>query len=44
LSDERFWPELERVRGELKHLPAENILVLRTGTSAPTPAPICAPR
>ena len=30
--DERFWPEVERVRGELKHLVAEQILVLRTGT------------
>jgi fatty-acyl-CoA synthase len=32
--DERFWPELERVRGELKYLAPENILVLRTGTGA----------
>ena len=29
--DERFWPEVERVRGELTHLAAENILVLKTG-------------
>ncbi len=28
--DQRFLPELERVRGELKHVPPENILVLRT--------------
>ncbi|MEO8602993.1 MAG: AMP-binding protein [bacterium] len=28
--DERFWPEVERVRGELKHLAPEQILVLRT--------------
>ena len=32
--DERFWPEVERVRGELKHLPAEQILVLRTTPDA----------
>src|SRR5260221_13396175 len=30
--DERFWPEVERVRGELTHIAAENILVLRTGS------------
>jgi fatty-acyl-CoA synthase len=29
--DERFWPEVERVRGQLAHLAPENILVLRTG-------------
>lgn len=29
--DERFWPEVERVCRELKHIAAENILVLRTG-------------
>ena len=28
--DERFWPEVERVRADLKHIAAENILVLRT--------------
>ncbi|MDX2171023.1 MAG: AMP-binding protein [Deltaproteobacteria bacterium] len=31
IVDERFWPELERVRGELTHVAPENILVLRTG-------------
>jgi acyl-CoA synthetase (AMP-forming)/AMP-acid ligase II len=30
--DERFWPEIERVRGELAHVAPENILVLRTAT------------
>ncbi len=30
--DERFWPEVERVRGELTHVAAENVLVLRTAT------------
>lgn len=30
--DERFWPEVERVRGELEHLAPESILVLRTGS------------
>src|SRR5260221_3239799 len=30
--DERFWREVERVRGELTHIAAENILVLRTGS------------
>jgi len=30
--DERFWPEVERVAGDLEHLAPENILVLRTGT------------
>jgi fatty-acyl-CoA synthase len=29
--DERFWPEVERVRADLRHIAAENILVLRTG-------------
>jgi fatty-acyl-CoA synthase len=29
--DERFWPEVERVRGALEHVAAEQILVLRTG-------------
>lgn len=29
--DERFWPEIERVRADLKHISAENVLVLRTG-------------
>jgi fatty-acyl-CoA synthase len=28
--DERLWAESERVRGELQHIPQENILVLRT--------------
>jgi len=28
--DERWWPEVERVAGDLKCVPAENILVLRT--------------
>jgi fatty-acyl-CoA synthase len=31
IVDERFWPEVERVRGELKHVAPENVLVLRTG-------------
>ena len=29
--DEKLWPELERVRGELTHVAPENILILRTG-------------
>ena len=29
--DERLWPEVERVRGELKHVAPENVLILRTG-------------
>ena len=41
--DERFWPEVERVRGELKHVAPENILVLRTGSAATsTRPPTCA--
>ena len=28
--DERLWPEVERVRGDLRHVATENILVLRT--------------
>jgi fatty-acyl-CoA synthase len=32
--DERFWPEVERVRGELKHVADENILVLATAGGA----------
>src|SRR5262245_9511095 len=32
--DERFWPEVERVCGELGHVAPENVLVLRTGTGA----------
>jgi fatty-acyl-CoA synthase len=37
IVDERFLPEVERVRGALKTVPAENILVLRTagGTVPP---------
>ncbi len=36
--DEKFFPEVERVRGELKHIAAENILVLPTqgGKVAPS--------
>ncbi len=30
--DERLWPEVERVRGELRHVAAENLLVLKTGS------------
>ncbi len=29
--DQRFWPEVERVRDDLTHVDPENILVLRTG-------------
>ncbi len=29
--DEKLWPEFERVRGDLKHVAAENVLVLKTG-------------
>jgi fatty-acyl-CoA synthase len=32
--DERFLPELERVTSQLKHVPAENLLVLRTRSAA----------
>jgi len=32
--DERFWPEVERVQGALAHIAPENIVVLRTGSSA----------
>ena len=29
--DERLWPEVERVRGELTHVAPENVLILKTG-------------
>jgi fatty-acyl-CoA synthase len=39
IVDERFLPELERARGDLKHLAPENILVVRTqGGSLPAGA------
>ncbi|MBI3786545.1 MAG: AMP-binding protein [Deltaproteobacteria bacterium] len=39
VADERFLGEVERVRGELKHIAPENILVLRTqGGSVPASA------
>jgi fatty-acyl-CoA synthase len=37
IVDERFLPELERVRGALETVAAENILVLRTGNGAVPP-------
>lgn len=38
--DERFYGELERVRGKLSHLAPENVLVLRSGAGgAPDDAP-----
>ena len=33
--DERLYPEVEKVRSNLKHVPDENILVLRTESDAP---------
>jgi len=30
--DERFWPEVERVRGDLQHVAAENIVILPTAS------------
>jgi fatty-acyl-CoA synthase len=35
--DERFWPEVERVRDDLKHIPDEQIVVLRTGGGSVEP-------
>jgi fatty-acyl-CoA synthase len=35
VTEERFLPEVERVRAELGHIAPENILVLRTGGSLP---------
>ncbi|MEE9606406.1 MAG: AMP-binding protein [Myxococcota bacterium] len=35
--DQRFYPEVERIRGQLKHVPAENLLV-RGGAEAGLPA------
>jgi fatty-acyl-CoA synthase len=32
--DERFWPEVERVCGELRHIAPENVLVLRTAAGS----------
>jgi fatty-acyl-CoA synthase len=37
IVDERLWPEVERVRGDLKHVAPEDLLVLRTAGGAVPP-------